>query len=104
MTLRREVAAMSEIPSNHPVVRLTGARKVYSSGAVVALDGVDLSVQRGEHVAIMGSSGSGKSTLLNVLGTLDRLDAGRYEIDGVGASELDDDAASALRNRKIGFV
>lgn len=71
---------------------------------VRALDGVSLHVDQGEFVAITGPSGSGKSTLLNVLGCLDRPDAGTYVLDGQEVSRLDDEAISTVRNRKIGFI
>ena len=71
---------------------------------VRALDGVSLHVDPGEFVAITGPSGSGKSTLLNVLGCLDRPDAGSYVLDGQEVSRLDDEAISTVRNRKIGFI
>jgi putative ABC transport system ATP-binding protein len=89
-----------------PVVRLAEARRLYVMGdtTVAALDGIDLTVARGEYLAIMGQSGSGKSTLLNILGCLDRLTSGRYELDGTDVSHLDDDSLSAQRNRRLGFV
>ena len=71
---------------------------------VRALDGVSLDIAQGEFVAIMGPSGSGKSTLLNVLGCLDKPDAGSYVLDGQEVSGLDDEAISTVRNRKIGFI
>ena len=88
------------------MIQLQGVERRYAmSGQVVrALDGVDLSIGRGEFVALTGASGSGKSTLLNILGCLDQPDAGRYVLDGVDVSALDDEATSALRNRRVGFV
>jgi putative ABC transport system ATP-binding protein len=80
--------------------------KVFDLGQirVRALRGVSLRIETGDLVAIMGSSGSGKSTLMNILGCLDIPTSGRYRIDGVDVSEMDEDDLSDLRNRKIGFV
>ena len=88
------------------MIQLSGIQRRYamSGQTVQALAGVDLQIERGEFVAVTGASGSGKSTLLNVLGCLDRPDGGSYRLDGVDVAELDDEAASALRNRRIGFV
>jgi putative ABC transport system ATP-binding protein len=88
------------------MIELTSIRKTYRQGstAIHALDGIDLHIAQGEFIAIMGPSGSGKSTLLNVLGGLDRPDSGRYRLAQDEISALDDDAASDVRNRRIGFV
>ena len=88
------------------MIELKSIRKTYRQGstAIHALDGIDLHIAQGEFIAIMGPSGSGKSTLLNVLGGLDRPDSGRYRLAQDEISALDDDAASAVRNRRIGFV
>jgi putative ABC transport system ATP-binding protein len=71
---------------------------------VTALDGVDLSIERGEMVSVVGPSGSGKSTLLNLIGALDRASAGEIEIDGQTLSRLTDDELTRVRRDKIGFV
>ena len=90
-----------------PVIRTRGLSKIYSAGTeaeVAALRGVDLSIARGEFVAIMGPSGSGKSTLMNLIGCLDTPSAGQYFCDGVDVSTLDKEALAKLRRDKIGFV
>ena len=81
-------------------------RKIYSSGntEVRALDGVNLSVEKGEFVAVVGTSGSGKSTLLHMLGGLDRPTSGTVTVDGRELSALKDEALTIFRRRKIGFV
>ena len=88
------------------MIRLEAVERHYAmSGQTVrALAGVDLTIDSGEFVAVTGPSGSGKSSLLNVLGCLDRPDAGRYLLAEQDVALLDDDQASAIRNRKIGFV
>jgi putative ABC transport system ATP-binding protein len=89
-----------------PVIAVEDVERVYDTGADVvhALDGVSLTIEAGEHVAIMGSSGSGKSTLMNILGCLDAPTGGRYLLDGIDVRDIDEDGLSDLRNRKIGFV
>jgi putative ABC transport system ATP-binding protein len=89
-----------------PMIELDRITRVYRSGslAVRALRGVDLVIERGEFVAIMGASGSGKSTLMNVLGCLDRPTSGRYLLDGEDVATLSRDRLAGLRNRTIGFV
>ena len=88
------------------VIEVRDLRKTYGSGdtAVHALRGLNLTVQRGEYLAIMGASGSGKSTLLNILGCLDVPTSGSYLLDGIDTAEFDEARLSLLRNRKIGFV
>ncbi|RLF19077.1 MAG: ABC transporter ATP-binding protein [Thermoprotei archaeon] len=88
------------------IVRLERVVKIYRAGEIVtyALRGVDLSIRKGEFIAIMGPSGSGKSTLLNMIGLLDRPTSGDVIIDGVNISELSDKELAFLRNYKIGFV
>jgi putative ABC transport system ATP-binding protein len=90
----------------HPVIHVEGLTKVYGHGEaqVHALAGVDLHVEAGEYVAVMGPSGSGKSTLMNVIGCLDTGSAGRYLLDGVDVRRLVDRQLSYVRNRKIGFI
>ena len=88
------------------VVQLEDIRKIYGRGdaEVRALDGVDLTVEDGEYIAIMGASGSGKSTLMNIVGALDVATSGRYLLDGLDVSYLNDDQLSVVRNHRIGFI
>jgi putative ABC transport system ATP-binding protein len=88
------------------VIRIEGLRKDYVLGieTVRALRGVDLLIERGDYVAIMGPSGSGKSTLMNVIGCLDTPTAGEYWLNGQAVSQLSDDELAHIRNREIGFV
>ena len=81
-------------------------RKIYLMGEerVAALDGVTLSIARGEHVAVVGPSGSGKSSLMNILGGLDRPTSGSYRFEGEDVGAFDDDGLAAFRGRRIGFV
>jgi putative ABC transport system ATP-binding protein len=108
--VKRMPAAQSRSPREHrrrhPVIAVHDVTKVFELGQirVRALRKVSLVIHTGDLVAIMGSSGSGKSTLMNILGCLDVPTSGRYVIDGVDVSEMDEDDLSDLRNRKIGFV
>ena len=88
------------------ILETRNLRKIYGSGdtEVRALDGVNLSVDRGEFVAIVGTSGSGKSTLLHMLGGLDRPTSGSVTVDGKDIFSLKDEALTIFRRRKIGFV
>ena len=88
------------------VVEMHDITKVYGQGEaeVRAVDGISLTVEPGEYVAIMGASGSGKSTVMNIIGALDVATSGTYKIDGVDIGDLDDDALSLVRNRRIGFI
>jgi len=91
---------------SNEVIRIENMSKSYqtSAGLFPALKNVNLSIGKGEFVAIMGPSGSGKSTFMNILGCLDAPSIGRYELDGRSVSELDRDELALLRNRTIGFV
>ena len=88
------------------LIRLQNVSRRYQMGAetVHALRDVSLEIQRGEYVAIMGPSGSGKSTMMNLIGCLDTATSGRYELNGVGVSDMDDNQLAEIRNREIGFV
>ena len=88
------------------ILKTEQLKKIYGSGEteVHALDGVNLSVEKGEFVAIVGTSGSGKSTLLHMLGGLDRPTSGKVIVDGKGIFDLKDEALTIFRRRKIGFV
>lgn len=89
-----------------PLIRIENMYKIYNPGEdeVRALDGVDLEIQQGEFVAIIGHSGSGKSTLMNMLGCLDVPTSGRYYLNGRDISQMSDNELSDIRNQEIGFI
>jgi len=91
---------------SHTVIDVRNAVKQYGTGesSIFALNGVSIQIQSGEYVAIMGPSGSGKSTLMNILGALDIMTSGKYFLDGIEVSSLDENALSVVRGRKIGFI
>jgi putative ABC transport system ATP-binding protein len=88
------------------VIRINEIRKRYLLGGqeINALDGVSLSIEKNEYVALMGPSGSGKSTLMNILGCLDTPSSGSYVLNGTEVSEMSDDELAHIRNKEIGFV
>jgi len=88
------------------MIELQAITKTYRLGEVnvPVLKGIDLSIESGEYVAIMGMSGSGKSTLMNIIGCLDRPSKGRYLLEGRNLTSLDDDELAYIRNQRIGFV
>src|SRR6266436_4091365 len=100
----REEPSMT--PSSDCMISVQDLWKTYEMGAeqVHALRGVDIRIDRNEYVAIMGPSGSGKSTLMNLIGCLDTPTEGRYELNGIDVSEMDDNQLAEIRNREIGFV
>lgn len=87
-------------------IRLRDIKKIYKMGGqeLVALNGINLDIKRGEFAALMGPSGSGKSTLMNILGCLDRPTVGSYELEGKEVAHLSDDELAVMRNKHIGFV
>src|SRR5438445_10276103 len=89
-----------------PIVQFESIAKTYQMGPVTveALRGVSLQVNGGDYISIMGPSGCGKSTLLNLLGCLDRPTSGHYFLGGEDVSQMEDDALSAVRGRRLGFV
>lgn len=88
------------------MIEVCDLRKVYDTGVLEfeALRGININVNKGEYVSIMGPSGSGKSTLMNILGCLDRLTSGKYILNGNDVSNLDDNELAVIRNKEIGFV
>src|SRR5512146_2481120 len=92
--------------SSDSVIQVEAVHKYYDLGEtkVHALRGINVTIGRGEFVAIMGSSGSGKSTFMNMLGCLDKPSSGRYVLDGIDVSQLNKRQLAEIRNRKLGFV
>ena len=88
------------------IIKIENLEKIYDTGAIQvhALKKINLLIEQGEYVAIMGQSGSGKSTLMNILGCLDRPTGGHYYLDGIDVGKLSENKLSAVRNKKIGFV
>jgi putative ABC transport system ATP-binding protein len=88
------------------LIKLENVVKIYDLGAekVHALRGINLEIEKGEYVAIMGPSGSGKSSLMNIIGCLDTPTSGRYFLNGINVSELSDNELARIRNKEIGFV
>lgn len=88
------------------IIKIENLNKIYDTGAIQvhALKNIDLTIEQGEYVAIMGQSGSGKSTLMNILGCLDRPTDGTYLLDGIHVMEQNENELSLIRNKKIGFV
>jgi putative ABC transport system ATP-binding protein len=99
-------AAVDSVVEIQPVIEVHNAIKCYGSGdsSIFALDGVSLTIEPGEYVAIMGPSGSGKSTLMNIIGALDAMTSGKYFLDGIEISSMDENSLSIVRGRKIGFI
>ena len=93
-------------PAHPPDAERRGISKIYGSGDLEfkALDQLNLTVQAGDYLAVMGASGSGKSTAMNILGCLDRPTSGTYRLNGTAVEQLDDDALADVRNRSLGFV
>ena len=90
----------------NPVIRTEGLTRAFAMGSttVQALRGIDLTIERGEYVAIMGPSGSGKSTLMNLIGCLDTPTSGQYELNGTAVARLEEHELAHIRNKEIGFV
>ncbi len=97
---------MSEPLQKPAVIRVTSLTRTYTMGSesVHALREVDLDVGQNEYVAVMGHSGSGKSTLMNLLGCLDKADAGEYELNGINTTDMNAASLAHVRNQQIGFV
>ena len=88
------------------IIKIQGIKKIYKVGnqEVRALDGVDITINKNEYVAIMGPSGSGKSTMMNILGCLDSPSSGSYILNGIDVSKMNDNDLAEVRNKEIGFI
>ena len=97
---------MTQLKDNPVVIRINNLTRTYKVGTekVHALCGVDLNVKKNEYVAVMGHSGSGKSTLMNLLGCLDKADAGDYVLNGINTTKMNSASLAHVRNQQIGFV
>ena len=91
---------------SHPIIQAKNLTKHYTVGSTIvkALDGLDIDIDKGSYIALMGPSGSGKSTLMNILGCLDTPSSGSYFLNDKDVSEVDDDLLAGIRNKEIGFI
>src|SRR6267142_1513560 len=106
MSTPDEVPAGPQPVATRPLIQLEGITKTYDSGenAVQALRGIDVAIERGEFLSIIGPSGSGKSTLMHILGCLDSPTSGQYWLDGADVATLSPRQLARIRNQKLGFV
>ena len=104
--LQVKVQLDNQITRTNSVAKLINVSKVYGQGSVEvkALNKLNLEVNKGDYLAVMGASGSGKSTAMNILGCLDRPSSGNYELNGIAVEKLDNDALASIRNKELGFV
>ncbi len=98
------LAKQNPLPKS--VAKLINVSKLYGDGSLLvkALDQLNLEINKGDYLAVMGASGSGKSTAMNILGCLDKPTQGKYELNGIAVQDLDDDQLADLRNQELGFV